>query len=105
MTPSTILHEAEIELWDAVAYYEDKATGLGLDFEAEIERSLKTIQHFPKRWPLRDDGTRRYFTNRFPYIVVYMYLENHIWIISIAHCKRKPGYWKNRIRVAVQNRN
>jgi len=39
MTPATILHEAEVELWDAVAYYENKAPGLGVDFEAEVERS------------------------------------------------------------------
>ncbi len=33
MMPATILHEAEIELWDAVAYYDDQSHGLGLDFE------------------------------------------------------------------------
>lgn len=32
MIPATILHEAEVELWESVAYYEDKAAGLGLDF-------------------------------------------------------------------------
>lgn len=27
MTQATILHEAEMELWETVAYYEDKAAG------------------------------------------------------------------------------
>ena len=40
MIQAAILHEAEVELWEAVAYYEDRAAGLGLDFEAEIERSV-----------------------------------------------------------------
>lgn len=35
MNDVIILHEAEVELWEAVAYYEDKAAGLGLDFENE----------------------------------------------------------------------
>ena len=39
MTGVTIIHEAEVELWEAVAYYEERARGLGLDFEIEIELS------------------------------------------------------------------
>lgn len=69
MTDITILHEAEVELWEAVAYYEERSPGL--DFEVEIERSLRGIADHPKRWPLRADGTRRYLTQRFPYLVVY----------------------------------
>ena len=94
----TILHEAEVELREAVAYYEEKSRGLGLDLEAEIERSIRTIRDFPERWPLREDGSRRYLTHRFPYLVVYAYMKDRIWIIAIAHCKRRPGYWKDRIK-------
>ena len=65
MTDVTILHEAEVELWEAVAYYEDRATGLGLDFEAEFERSVQAIAEHPERWPRREDGTHRYLTHRF----------------------------------------
>ena len=99
MIPATILHEAEVELWEAVAYYEKQSTGLGLDFESEIEKSLQTIRHFPESCPLRDDDTRRYLIQRFPYLVVYSYLKIHIWILAIAHCKRQPGgYWKDRLK-------
>lgn len=100
MTPATILHEAEVELWNAVAYYEDKSPGLGLDFEAEVELSVDTVKRFPEYSPLREDGTRRCLIHRFPYLVVYMYLSERIWIIAIAHCKRKPSYWTDRIKTA-----
>jgi len=30
MTATTILHEAELELWEAVEYYESRSPGLGL---------------------------------------------------------------------------
>lgn len=100
MIPVTILHEAEVGLREAVAYYEEKSPGLGLDLEAEIERSIRIIRDFPDWWPLRDDGTRRYLTHRFPYLVIYTYLKDRIWIIGIAHCKRRPGYWKDRIKEA-----
>ena len=96
-TPVTILHEAEIELWESVAYYEEKAIGLGSSFETEVEAAVQQIQHSPELWPLRKDGTRRMLLERFPFLVVYLYSNDHIWIISFAHCKRKPGYWKSRI--------
>jgi len=94
--PATILHQAEEELWETVAYYEEQSPGLGLDFEAEIERSPRPIRDSPERWPLREDGTHRYLTHRFPYLVVYTYQNDHIWIITFAHCKRRPGYWQDR---------
>ncbi len=98
MNSATILHEAEIELWEAVTYYEERSVGLGLDFGIEVEASVKAVCDAPERWPLRPDGTRRYLTPRFPYIVVYLYHQRHVWIIAIAHCKRKPRYWAKRIR-------
>ena len=94
--PVTILVEAEAELLEAVAYYEDKAVGLGLDFESEVERAIKEISQSPERWPLRDDGTRRRLTPRFPFVVVYMCFNEHLWILAFAHCKRRPGYWASR---------
>lgn len=96
MSEITILHEAEVELWDAVAYYEEKADGLGLDFETEMERSLQTICESPERWPLRQDGTRRCLTHRFPFLVVYTCQNDHVWVVAFAHCKRRPGYWAKR---------
>jgi len=85
-----------VELWETVAYYEDKATGLGLDFETEMERSVQTVCESPERWPLRADGTRRYLAHRFPYLIVYTHENDHVWIIAFAHCKRRPGYWTDR---------
>jgi toxin ParE1/3/4 len=84
MTPVTILREAEAELMEAVKYYKDKRPGLGFDFAQEVEISLESIRHFPERWPLRSDGTRRYLVQHFPYIVVYLFLNDHVWVIALA---------------------
>lgn len=48
-------HEAEMELWQAVDYYEIKSSGLGLDLEYEIRRAFIDIQEAPKRWSIRKD--------------------------------------------------
>jgi hypothetical protein len=97
MTGIPILREAEVELWDAVEYYESKAAGLGLDFQNEIENALEMIAAQPTRWPLRADGTRRYLVHRFPFLIVYTCEGDHIWILAFAHCKRNPDYWQQRI--------
>ncbi len=96
MIPAIILHEAEIELWETVAYYEEKTTGLGRDFAVEIERTIQALCEAPERWPLREDGTRRCFTRHFPFIVVYAYRDEQVWVLAVAHCKRRPGYWAGR---------
>ena len=100
MTSVTILCEAEAELREAVAYYENKRPGLGFDFAREVEASIEPVRHFPERWPLRSDATRRYLVQHFPYIVVYLFLNDHVWVIAVAHCKRQPGYWSERVSPA-----
>lgn len=102
MTSVSFLDEAEAELWDAVEFYESRCPGLGWDFAKEIRESIHLLQQFPDRWPVREDGTRRYLLHRFPYLVIYLYHEDHLWITAIAHCKRRPGYWSDRTRTAVK---
>ncbi|HEO71764.1 MAG TPA: hypothetical protein ENN80_10925 [Candidatus Hydrogenedentes bacterium] len=81
MTDVAILHEAEQQLREAVTYYEEKAHGLGLDFETEVERSVQTIAEYPKGWPLRADGTHRCLTHRFPCLVICAYENDRVQIM------------------------
>lgn len=104
MTSVTILHEAEIELWEAVQFYENKCAGLGLDFEREIKAALELIQQFPNRWLLRRDGTRRYLIHRFPYFIMYVVHKDDIWIVAFAHCRRRPAYWSARSKMIKPQR-
>jgi hypothetical protein len=63
---SIIIHSgAELELWQAVDYYESKCADLGLDLEHEVSRSLSRIQETPKRWPTKKFGTRRLYFKDF----------------------------------------
>ncbi len=95
MKSVTILYEAKLDLLDGVEYYESKSPGLGLDFEKEVKASIGQIRNSPERWPKKDDDTRRILLHSFPYSIVYIYYEDHVWIIAIAHHKRKPDYWKD----------
>ena len=104
MTPVVILHEAEIELWEAVEFYESRCAGLGLDFESQIKAALECIEQSPGRWPIHRGRTRRYLIHRFPYFVVYIPHEEQVWVIAFAHCRRRPGYWSVRAMGAEPRR-
>ena len=96
MKPVIIHREAELELIQAVAYYEQQAIDLGLDLETEVRRALADIQETPTRWPKRKQDTRRRLLRRFPYAVHYIDLAEAIWVVAFAHTSRKPYYWLDR---------
>ena len=88
---------AEIELEESKDYYNAERPGLGEEFLNEVEAAFYFIQKNPEIWPLSKDKTRRCSLDRFPFRVVYRIQNNTIEIISVAHFKRRPGYWKNRL--------
>jgi toxin ParE1/3/4 len=93
-----IIHSEAIEELDAaVAYYEDQKVGLGLDFLVEVEQSLGKIQQNPNLGAVyKVTGLRRYVIQRFPFLVFYAELEDCLWVVAIAHGKRRPDYWRQR---------
>jgi toxin ParE1/3/4 len=95
--PVVIHSEAIAELDSAVAYYEDQRIGLGLDCLAEVEQSLDRIQRNPNLGTgYKVPGLRRYVLQRFPFLIFYAELREFIWVVAIAHGKRRPDYWKRR---------
>jgi toxin ParE1/3/4 len=95
--PVIIHSEAIEELDEAVAYYEDQKAGLGLDFLMEVEQALGKIQQNPNLGSVyKVTGLRRYVIQRFPFLVFYAELEECIWVVAIAHGKRRPDYWRRR---------
>ncbi|WP_375541580.1 type II toxin-antitoxin system RelE/ParE family toxin [Halomicronema sp. CCY15110] len=97
MKPVNLHSEAMQELDDAVAYYQEQAPGLGLDFLDEVEQALKRIQHSSNLGqPYKNTRLRRYVLRKFPFLIFYTELDTLIWVVAIAHAKRKPDYWRTR---------
>ena len=95
--------EADAEYREAGRWYEGRRTGLGLEFFDAIDAAIDRIWRFPAsgepvpRVP-RDLPVRRSAVTRFPYHVVYLDTPDAIRILAIAHDRRRPGYWKDRVR-------
>ena len=90
--------EARLEFLDEIAYYEAIETGLGKRFLQSVEAAIALAVSLPFAGSPYKHGTRRVFTTKFPFSIVYRVGEDEIVIFAIAHFKRKPGYWKSRKR-------
>ena len=88
--------EARLEFLDEVAYFEAIETGLGKRFRESVEVAIALAVSLPLAGSPYKHGTRRVFTRKFPFSIVYTVGENEIVMFTVAHFKRKPGYWKNR---------
>lgn len=92
------LEVAEIELDDAIRWYEAHAPRLGAAFLVEVLSAAKRIVQYPDAWQLLDDGVRRCRLSRFPYGLIYVIEGGDILVLAVAHLHRKPDYWRDRLQ-------
>jgi plasmid stabilization system protein ParE len=90
--------EAQSELQSAVDYYEECREGLGDEFALEVNSAIQRILAFPQAWTRLSGQIRRCIVNRFPYGVIYQNFNGEILILALMPLRRKPGYWKKRLR-------
>lgn len=89
---------AELELDEAVAYYDLKKAGLGTEFACDIQAAIHAISERPQAWkPLRR-SIRLYLLKRFQYGLVYRVAGNVATVYAVMHLKRRPGYWRTRLK-------
>ena len=92
--------EADAEYRQAGRWYESRRADLGVEF---FDAAVRQIVEFPRagapvpRVP-KDVLVRRVAVRRFPYHVVYLETPDALRVLAIAHDRRKPGYWKERVR-------
>ncbi len=98
MTHVVFLPEAEQEMLEAALYYQSQASGLGIDFLSVVEHALKFIMESPNTCPILEGELRRRLVRRFPFGILYKVESEEIVVIAVAHLRRKPGYWKERIQ-------
>jgi plasmid stabilization system protein ParE len=90
------LPEALAEADEAIGWYYARNPAAAADFEAELEHACWQIIEAPYPWPPYRHQTRRFLLHRFPYEVVYREQAPKTLIVAVAHCRRRPGYWKTR---------
>ena len=100
MTALRVLPEAEEELAEAARWYETKRVGLGVELVAIVDGAFEKILDAPLLHPpwRRDRPYRRATLTRFPYVIFFRLDGEVVEVVAVAHAKRRPGYWVDRVR-------
>ncbi|MGV3532913.1 MAG: type II toxin-antitoxin system RelE/ParE family toxin [Chthoniobacteraceae bacterium] len=93
--------EAQREYFDAVVYYERASAGLGARFEREMNRIIGHISDQPELLSVRHGGYRRINLRTFPFYLPYVVRGDVLWVLAVAHAKRRPLYWISRRKDAL----
>src|ERR1019366_2186298 len=92
------LEAAEEELRKAKEYHELRRRGLGGEFVQAFEEAMERILAFPEAWGMIADKVRYCIFKRFEYGVLYVIRGETIFVLAVMHLKRRPEYWKKRLR-------
>jgi hypothetical protein len=92
------LAPARLELDEALAYYADIHPDLAETLFKEVIRSRKLIEQFPFAWMNMGLGVHGFIVRGYPYTIVYEVQGEDVWVIAYAHHKRRPGYWRDRLK-------
>lgn len=88
---------ANIELDEAVRYYDHQLPGLGFRFYQEVDAAIERIKLMPEAWTKIGRHTRRCILKGFPYALLYVIEVDAILITAVAHLRRDPEHYKDRI--------
>ena len=80
------------------AWYRERSETAEAAFLRELDHAVELVLEAPLRWPKYLANTQRYVFRTFPFSLVY-FIENDILnIVAVAHSKRRPGYWRKRLK-------
>lgn len=98
------LPDADEEFREAARYYEHEAPGVGLAFIAEVHRAVAAIVLHPRSAKKVRGDIRSKLLSRFSYSVLYTVEPGLILIVAVAHHKRRPTYWRRRLKLTKPGR-
>jgi plasmid stabilization system protein ParE len=89
--------DAMIEFDEAGDFYDLRSKELGERYRSHIQSSIEEIEDSPYSWPMFDEDVRRHVVDDFPFVIIYLTLDDLVQIVAVMHTSRRPGYWKDRI--------
>jgi len=89
--------QAEQEYLTVLAWYEERSPIAAINFENAFGQGIERIREAPQRWPTYIDDFRKYTLRQFPFSIVYRALLSEVIVFAVAHGRRRPGYWRDRV--------
>jgi plasmid stabilization system protein ParE len=95
--PIEILEAAAREFDEAFDWYAERSHGAAIGFASALDRVLEKILADPKRFGRTYAGCQYCKLDRYPYCAIYLHSDANVTVVAIAHAKRRPGYWRDRV--------
>jgi plasmid stabilization system protein ParE len=96
MIPIDFHLEATRELEQSVAWYLERSGTAAKGFALAVDAALDKISQTPERFPRVDRRHRAGNLKKYPFQIIYRREDKRIYVIAVAHAKRRPGYWRTR---------
>ena len=96
--------EAQAEFRAAAIWYDERQLGLGDRFVAEVTSTLGRVSESPQScaaWTGSGGSFRKASVQGFPYLVAFEVIDDTVFVLAVAHGKRRPMYWLPRSRGPV----
>lgn len=90
--------KADDEVLESARFYELRSKGLGWRFLKAVQEAEARIVRSPRAFPFLDDPIRRCVLAGFPFNLLFRLDEEAVHVVAVAHHRRRPGYWKRRLR-------
>ncbi len=89
--------EAELDLEQAVNWYNKQRPGLGLEFLERVEEVFDRIREKPEIYSVIRRTARLALVRRFPHVVCYIFDGNTVSVMAVFHGHRDPNVWQDRL--------
>lgn len=88
---------AQQEINKAFTWFEGRADGQGIAFLDDLDRVVHLVRRYPSASPEIEPEIRRCLFARLPYSPVYGVENDSIVVVAVAHTRREPNYWVDRL--------
>jgi hypothetical protein len=90
--------EAEEDLLEASAWYQEQREGLGIEFLAATDEMFRRIEERPLLYEEIAHSVRRALVRRFPYSVYFQITGGGLYVVGVLAQRSSPSVWRFRTR-------
>lgn len=90
--------KAEQDIDEAILWYEEQQTGLGIKFYYSLLEKLEKLKVNPQNYYCIHEEYRRIVIDPFPYNIIYKIYNSTILILAVFHHSRNPVEILKRVK-------
>jgi plasmid stabilization system protein ParE len=98
LRPYRYLEEADQEFQEHIGYFDSVSRAVALRFVDAVEAAINEIRQYPEIGAPITRLVRKRVLTKFKYNILYVNTSAEIIVIAIAPHRRRPGYWRKRLK-------